>query len=344
MKRPIVLISCVFAIAAFSIPSGAEDKPGEKALEIGRWYPSLESGVTLTQGSYSSNWAGGDRGSLVWTLITNFGLQRQVDPRLNWTNDLKLAYGQTHQQKVDNAGNRFWDSPEKSTDLIDYETVARFTLGGYVDPFVSGRFESQFQDQSDPLGRGLSFNPLKYSESAGVARKLVNRENRSVLSRVGFTFRQSSRRTFTDVVNPSVKTTRSAGTNDGGFEWVTDAKTGKKISWTSKLIVYQPVFYSGKKDLKNAINAGLASGVDVDAAGFTTLLSADWENVFSTQITKVVSLNLYTRWLFDKYDNTVKPVLDSNGGLTNVADVQKAIRKAGQFKETLSVGITYRFL
>jgi hypothetical protein len=53
---------------------------------------------------------------------------------------------------------------------------------------------------------------------------------------------------------------------------------------------------------------------------------------------------LYTRWVYDKYDNSVKPLLDADVNLANPADVKGAIRKSGQFKQTLAIGIIYRFI
>jgi hypothetical protein len=49
------------------------------------------------------------------------------------------------------------------------------------------------------------------------------------------------------------------------------------------------------------------------------------------------------RWVYDKYDNSVKPALDASGNLTDPTGVEAAIRKAGQFKQTLALGLTYRF-
>lgn len=329
--------------------SGAQEKKEEKKeLVVGKWYPMLESGVNLTQSAYTTNWAGGDKGSVVWTFITNGTLENQLHKKMNWLNTLKLAFGQTHQQVADASGQRSWDRPEKSTDLIDYETISRFTLGGFVDPFASLRFESQFQDASDPAGRILSFNPLKYKESAGIARKFIDEKDRSLLSRLGFAFRQSSRRFFEE--EAPAKATSTESTNDGGIEWVTDYKTRvlqDRVAWSSKLGLYQPVFYSGKKALDDLSAETLeAAGLATDVSDFSTTMDLDWENIFSTQITKLVSVSLYTRWIYDKYDNSVKPLVTTKEGvvtLNNPADVRAAIRKTGQFKQTLAVGITYRF-
>jgi len=336
----------VIAALLLTAPAaGADDE--ERELEIGRWYPSLESGLNLTQSAYSDNWNGGDKGSIVWTFITNAGLESQLNEKTNWTNALKLAYGQTHQQNDDDEGERIWEKPEKSTDLIDFETVLRFTLGWVVDPYVSGRFESQFQDASDPDGRSLPLNPLKFKESAGVARKLIDEDERELLTRVGFSLRQSLRDFY---VNPAPDdATESETTHDGGIEWVTDWKTKileDKVAWTSKLTLYQPLFYSDKPTFEDDLTAAqiAAAGLPEDVADYTTVVDVDWENIFTTQITSYLSVNLYTRLLYDKYDNTVPPVLDDAGDLENAEEVNAAIRKGGQFKQTLSLGLTYRFL
>lgn len=333
----VMLISAASAFAADE----------EKKLEVGKWYPTLESGLNFTQSSYSDNWNGGDKGSLVWAFITNGSLENQLTESTNWRSQLKLAFGQTHQQVVRDDKSRGWDKPEKSTDLVDFETVFRFTLGWVVDPYVSGRFESQFMDITDPAGRTLKFNPLKFKESGGVARQFIKTEDRELLTRLGFTFRQSNRR-FYEFEDPALgDNTMSETTNDGGFEWVTDYRTQvlqDKVTWTTKLSLYQPVFYSFS-DRFDGISADslAAAGLPGDVKDYPKALDVDWENIFSTQITSYLSVNLYARWLYDKYDNTVPPVLEGSA-LQNALDVQNAIRKGGQFKQTLSIGLTYRFL
>jgi hypothetical protein len=352
---PTRLLFCCVAAVALSTAALAEETE-ERVLEAGKWYPTLESGINITQSSYSENWAGGDRGAIVWSWILNGTLENQIHEKLNWFNQLKLAFGQTHLQAVetegDNLGDRSWDKPEKSTDLTDFETIARFTLGGFVDPFVAGRFESQFQDASDGAGRNLTLNPLKFKETAGIAKQFIDEEERSLLSRLGFTFRQNTRKLFEVPAGDSLAkfndTTQSEMTNDGGIEFVTDYKTkilDDRVSWTSKLGFYQPIFYSGKDELEDQTAGDLAAaGLDPDIADFTTTIDIDWENIFTTQITKLISVNLYTRWVYDKYDNSVMPVLMDDGSLADPGVVRAAVRKAGQFKQTLGIGVTYRFL
>ncbi len=340
-----VMPAVVAAAILCAALDGAQAADGNRERVVGKWYPSLESGVVLTQSSYSDNWSGGDRGSIVWAAILNGTLENQVHEKANWYSTLKLAYGQTHKQETDGEGGRTWARPEKSTDLVDLETIMRLTLGAFVDPFVSARLESQFQDVSDPLGRNLTFNPVRLRESAGIARSFIDEEDRSLLSRLGFTFRQGIRRQFMDNLSDDTETET---TNDGGVEWTTDYKTKileDRVTWTSRLTFYQPVFYSGKDDLESLDAEQLdAAMLPSDIADYTTVMDIDFENIFTTQITRLLSVSLYTRWMYAKYDNSVKPLIGDDGNLTNEDAVRGAIRRAGQFKQTLSLGVTYRFL
>jgi hypothetical protein len=336
----VALIALVLAVLA--VTAQAE----ERELEVGKWYPSAEAGVNLTQSSYSDNWRGGDNGSVVWAAIFNGGLENQFNPSFNWNNTLKLAFGQTHQQKEDGDGNLVWERPEKSNDLIDYESILRLTRGWPVDPFVSGRFESQFIDASDEAGRQLNINPMQFKESAGVARKFVDTEETQLLSRVGVTFRQNVRRLY---VNASPDTDTETETTQGiGGEWVTDLKTKileDKVAYTSKLTVFMPAYYSEKENFNDISPDTLDFyGIDRDVTDFTETIDIEWENIFTSQITKYISVNLYVMFVYDKYDNSVPPVIDDDGVFENAKDVKAAIRKAGQFKQTLALGFTYRFL
>jgi hypothetical protein len=345
----LILFAGVAPRAASQEAAAEATKPEEKKiLVVGKWYPNLEAGLNLTQGSYSDNWFGGEKGTVAWTLSANGVLESQMKPKVNWRNTLKLAFGQTSQQKIDESGKRYWESPQKATDQIDFESLMRFTMGGYVDPFASFSYQSLFLDVSDPFGRKLSFNPMQFKESAGVARKFVNTEQRALLSRFGFTFRQNRRMIFNDMEEGISTATTTDMTNDGGLEWVTDYKSNvleKKVAWSSKLTVYQPVFYSGADDLKNLpVEYLQANAISTDVADLSTRISSDWENIFTSQITKILSVGLYVRWIYDAYDNSVKPQPTPEGGLTNPEAVRGAVRKTGQFRETLSIGLTYRFL
>jgi len=326
-----------------------EKKDGEeRVLEVGKWYPEMETGLSLTQSSYSDNWNGGDTGSLSWAAYVNSTAEQQATSKFNWWNSLKLAYGQTHRQTRQDNGELSWDSPDKSTDLIDLESVGRFTLGGWLDPYVALRGESQFKDESDPLGRDVLINPIKIRESAGGAHQWINEEETSIISRLGGAARQNMRQQFVDDLDPHNEETNLDVTQDAGIEFVTDARMKileDKVKWTSRLGVYQPLYYSEKGNFEDLSDAQLsAAGLDQDIPDFTTIVDVEWENIFTTQITKLVQVGLYLRWLYDVYDNSVKPGFDDAGNLVNPESVNAAVRKSGQFKQTLGIGITYRFI
>ncbi len=53
--------------------------------------------------------------------------------------------------------------------------------------------------------------------------------------------------------------------------------------WTSKLGLYQPIFFSGKADLESLTTVQLDKArLDRDIVDFTTTLDADWESICTT--------------------------------------------------------------
>ena len=109
-----------------------------KPLDPGPWNFDTTVGLNLSQSAFSNNWAGGDRGSFVWVLNSDLAAERQFSKSFNLKNQLQLAYGQTARQSADpNQPDRNrWESPDKSTDLIMEDSVGRFTLGAFVDPYL----------------------------------------------------------------------------------------------------------------------------------------------------------------------------------------------------------------
>ena len=338
---------CAIAFSAPAFAQGSDEEEDEAAeLEVGRWYPSLEAGLLLNQSSFSSNWAGGDRGQFAWTALVNGDLRRRMSETIFWRNYLRLAYGKA--SKEDEDGN--YDKPQKSTDRIDFESLLRGTFGYVVDPYFSLRVESQFEDVSDPFGRSsINFNPIFIKESAGVSHDFLSEESRQLLVRAGFAVRQALRRQYVSEDPTETELEMQSGT-DGGLEFVvdyTDVYFEEDLSWTTKLTLYQPVFYSSKDELENVdwANTVTPDGMTFasDTADFTTALDVDWENYLTAQITKYVSATFYLRIVYDKYDTSVEPLFDEDGTLINPGAVHAAIRKAGQFKQTLALGLTYRF-
>ena len=268
------------------------------------WERTLDLNLTLTQNSYSNSWVGGEAGSVSWMANSNFKAAKQLSPKVNWSNTLKLAFGQTHQQEQE---TKQWRRPFKSTDLIDGESVVRLTLGAFVDPYLAFRGISQFLDASVPEVKRF-VNPMTLSETAGASKEFYKTEETEFLSRVGFGLRQVINR---DIVDTLQEKTETHTTNDGGFESVTDFKTslpGGKISYTTKLTLFKAIFYSESDELKGKPEEDYWKAVDVN-----------WENIFTASITKYLTVNLYFQFLYDK-----------------------EIDLKGRFKETLALGLTYK--
>jgi DUF3078 family protein len=337
-----VLALCLSLIA---VPARADDPEPDPP---GPWKFNTTVGLNLTQSAFSTNWAGGDRGSFLWVLTTQSSAVRQFSDHFNLANRLKLAYGQTSKQEKTTAGAVVWDSPSKTTDQILFESVGRWTLGGIVDPYAALGVESQFWDESDPRGR-FSFNPIKVKESAGVARVLYKTEDSGGLSRLGLAYRQIFSRTFTD---PLGQDERSFTTNDGGLEWQTDVKQplmSKKVLYKGTLLVYETLVYSESSDLETVDQILIAATPGRESIqNFWKAPDVNFQNNFTAEITKVLNVNLDVQFVYDKYDVAalVDPALASSPDPATrdayVAQLDKNVRKAGQFREVLAIGLTYR--
>ncbi len=159
----------------------------------GIWQKEIKTGLNVLQSSYSNNWNGGEKGSVVWTGSLDARFEKQFNERVNWRNTLKLAYGQTHQQERNETGALFWQKPDKTDDIIDFESFFRWTMNSGWDPYVSVNFTSLFQDLTDGHGRAMNFNPMSFKESAGISRKFIDQDNRKLMTRLGVALAQYRR-------------------------------------------------------------------------------------------------------------------------------------------------------
>jgi len=302
------LMFATVAITLCALPAAAQN-----------WETAADLGLALTQSGYSSNWAGDENGSITWTFTGNMSAAKQLNPKINWQNTLKLLYGETHQQAVDEAGERSWSSPEKSTDRIFLESLLKFTLGKWVDPYVALTVESQFYSAfAAPDGlTGDSFeaekrsflSPLLVSESAGVGRSLIEEEQRKLFTRVGFAFRQH--RTHEPAPNDALTNwdLESSSVSDGGVEWVTDYEhtfAEERAKLVSKLRLF--------KALTNSESEAL-DAVDVDWGA----VDIAFENTLSASISEYIQMTFFLELLMDK-------------------EIDEDMR----FRETLGLGVSYK--
>ncbi|MBE0565347.1 MAG: DUF3078 domain-containing protein [Krumholzibacteria bacterium] len=335
MRKSILVLAAALAASAPLVLA-------QEAAPVGVWQNEFKLGLNVLQSSYSENWNGGDKGSVVWSGAFDGRMEKQYSESRNWRNTLKLTYGQTHQQDRDAGGDLYWRRPDKSDDIIDFESLLRFTQASGWDPFVALGFTSKFDDRNDAAGRSIMFNPMTVTPSAGISRKLIAEEDRLLLGRLGVAYILNSRSFFTD---PAPATdTRRESSSELAAEAVLEYKVGaldKRVDWESRLTLMLPFIYSGKSVFEDDLDPA-AWGLPDDVAGYTTTLDVDWDNTFTANITRVIAVKLFLRWVYDKYDNTVTPVVEE-GVLLNAEPVAQAVRKGGQFKQTLALAFGYTF-
>ncbi len=269
------------------------------------WQPSIDFGLNLTQNSYSDSWTGGEAGNMTWVSRVDAIFEKKISSKFNFKNITKLQFGQSHTQ---DQTTKDWQKPTKSTDKIDIENVGRFTLDSYVDPYLALRLESQFLDASyDPIKRYI--NPILLTESAGVSRLFYSKDKDQILSRLGFSIRQNIDKVIIDTVAEDFEYETST---DGGIESVTDIHYifSERLNYIGKLTLFKAFFFSEKDEFK-----------DTPAEDYWKAVDANFESTVSASVSRYIVVSFYAQLLYDKQ-----------------------IDRRGRFKETLALGLTYKFL
>ncbi|MDD3536543.1 MAG: hypothetical protein PHC50_10415 [Candidatus Cloacimonetes bacterium] len=247
------------------------------------WKLDSNATVTLSQNAYSDSWQGKENSNITWVANSTSTAEKQITGWLQNKNTLKLAFGQTHNQRRNSQNEKYWEHAEKSTDKIDFEAMLRFTTHGWVDPFIAQRIESQFLDQK--ADETLVFNPLLFTETAGIIRSFFNEEHRELSLRLGAAFREKLDR---GVIGASGDK-ETATTVDGGLELVSEYKRKLQIplsmDFRSRMQVYQALFNSKEDELPN------------DDWKSPDLV---WENTLSTKLWGALSANLIFELRYDK--------------------------------------------
>jgi len=274
------------------------------------WEFAIEANLLATQNAYSSNWAGGEAGAASWAFNSRSLAERQLTGRVHNKNTLNVSFGQTYTQ---NREDRSWSEPATSTDLIDVESIFRVTLGRLVDPFVSGRMETQFVDKRE-LGTNRYINPLRFTESIGAAKVFMKKEDREWSGRLGITARQYIDRDVLIVhpldIMPHAYRRETKVSTDFGVQFVTDFRTllaHSQITVVSRLVLFQAFLYSEADELEGLFDEDYWKSPDVN-----------WENTLTGRITDYLMVNLYIQLLYDR-------------------EIDPGVR----FKQTLSLGLVY---
>jgi len=171
------MVVLLIIAAFFTTLLHAQDPP-----EKSHWRLSADAMVTFTFNSYNESWDRLESGSLLWTGRTTTFAAKQLCERLYHENTLKLSFGQI--KFADRESNK-WSSPQKSTDLIDLETLLKLKVNYFsADPFLSLRAVSQFYDIRDTDNYRYA-NPLTLTKSLGATKYLLKQPDKSLQVRLG---------------------------------------------------------------------------------------------------------------------------------------------------------------
>ncbi|MDZ7331710.1 MAG: DUF3078 domain-containing protein [candidate division KSB1 bacterium] len=267
------------------------------------WLANLSLGLDANQLSFNNNWRGGGKASFTWKINTTSELnyQRRF---YKWTNRLVCSFGQISVQE-----QRHWKAPEKSSDILDYDTTIRFTVDRLIDPYLGMSLNTQFKAGYDPKTEELVSrfaNPLQLTQSVGLAYNLMKRQNMQITSRLGGSAKEliasdrRLRKRWTGDQSRGMKI-------DGGVEWLTEMKTEIKpgVQYNARLKLFQAFVSSISKDKDPHQNWHYTD--------------VHWEQNFSIKISQFIAVNVLTKFIYDR---------DTS--------------KAGQFLENASLGISYK--
>ncbi len=232
------------------------------------WNLSVDAGLQVTQNYYNEAWSGTEVSSVTWTAVLNALAERPLTDRVLFTNTTKLQYGQTYQQ--DPATDE-WSPPQKSSDLVDNESVLRFTLGWLVDPYLSFRLLSQFRDEA----HSLYLNPITWTEGTGLARTFVKTETAEMNGRLGVAFRE-----VTD------RASDAAAPVEGGLE---------TVLWGTR-VISERIRYEGELRVFKALYNSQADPAD----DRWKAPDVDWKHTLSVSLAKFVQLSVYAELVYDK--------------------------------------------
>ncbi|MDR0306060.1 MAG: hypothetical protein LBI42_04390 [Chitinispirillales bacterium] len=251
------------------------------------WQLSAEACITSTFNSFTENWDRSESGSFLWAARSTNIAVKQLSRRLYHENSLKIAFGQT---KLQDKETKKWSSPQKSTDLIDFETSLKFKLEDFsLKPFLSLRAVSQFYDTRDPDNCRYA-NPATFTKSFGLAKYLLKNPDISWQVRWGGALRCNIDRDampyeYTGEEWIKLDRRETSVITDAGTELVTEfkMKRGGAGSIAGKLTVFE----------------ALARPADLQTAGWR-YPDVSLETIVNINITRHLIFNYMVQFIFDR--------------------------------------------
>jgi hypothetical protein len=200
--------------------------PGDTLKPFG-WANSVIAGANLTQASFT-NWVQGGQNALSYSIWFN-GASVQNLERTNWSNTLKLAFGQA---RIGGQGIR------KTDDEIYFESLLIYKLALAINPYASVTARTQFAPgyTYDPLGNATAvsafMDPGFFTQSLGAAYTPAA----GIKTRLGIAMREVLTSKHTQFSGGATSQTWAGG------ESVTDAKWefAQNMALVSRLEIFAP--------------------------------------------------------------------------------------------------------
>ena len=171
MKKCVIFLFFFFLVLFAQVDSA----------DFGKWLPKGVAGLNVSQIAFS-NWTQGGENSITWTTFGKFGLSYETE-EINFTNDLKLAFGRSKQG----------DSEFKTNDNELYlENVLAYKIGMHVDPYISNTIRTVIAkgydyEQEPKVQIAKFFDPAYITQSIGFTySKLKN-----IKTRLGVGFQET---------------------------------------------------------------------------------------------------------------------------------------------------------
>ncbi len=234
----------LFVVVALSVAAGGVARAAEAATadSLG-WHNELIGSFNFTQNSFS-NWAAGGEDNASW-LLGGRGRFKRYGGRANWSNVLRLEYGEVKQKNQDS---------RKAYDLIFAESIVDFNTSRLIKPYARASLKTQFTGgydyTVDPKVKVSDFaDPLYLTQGAGVGFQVKP----YAITRFGLGLQETYADEFAAVYTDDLDTADEIETSriEGGLESVTelDKTLHKQLSLKSRLALFWAFNNSDQVDI-----------------------------------------------------------------------------------------------
>ncbi len=305
MKKITVLIAGLLLISLLSNAQTAADTA---------WKTGGDVSAMFSQSSFS-NWAGGGENAMTLNSFLNLYAKYEKG-KSKWENLLGLAYGQNKtgdygvrksEDKIDLASTYGIKAASKWYYTVNFNFKSQFAPG-YDYPFPTDSGKVKISNFMAPgyisLGLGMEYRPYDY---------------------MSFYFSPVTARMI--VVNDQELADAGAfGVDKATYDTIGNIVTHGKSSKFEFGSYFRFIF---KKDIIKNVNFSTKLELFSDYLDNPQNVDVNWDNMINMKVNKLITASFGWQLVYD--DNT--PIIDKNGN----------VGPRTQFRETLAVGLSYKF-